>query len=257
MGMLPTKKTPPKLAPADLTVLLYGKPKLGKTTWCSQAEGALFLATEPGLNHLDVYQVPITSWQQLLDAATEIAQGGHAYKTLILDTVDNAYRFCHEHVCAKNGIKHPSDLPYGKGHALVNNEFHRVITKLASLPYGLFMTSHAQEREIEGRGGTYTKVTPTLPDAVRKILLGFVDIIGYADLEPDRKGDATTYRRVLRCRPAKHYEAGDRTGRLPETLPLDYAAFAAALATGKPDPKTNPTQSPKQAQPNKPAKNGK
>ena len=105
MGMLPTKKTPPKLNPADLTVLLYGKPKLGKSTMCSQAEDAIFLATEPGLNHLDVYQAPITSWQQLLDAAAEIAKGDHPFRTLVLDTVDNAYRFCHEHVCSKNGIR--------------------------------------------------------------------------------------------------------------------------------------------------------
>ena len=256
MGMLPTKKTPPKLNPADLTVLLYGKPKLGKSTMCSQAEDAIFLATEPGLNHLDVYQAPITSWQQLLDAAAEIAKGDHPFRTLVLDTVDNAYRFCHEHVCAKNGIKHPSDLPYGKGHALVNNEFHRVITKLASLPYGLFMTSHAQEREIEGRGGSYTKVTPSIPEGARKILLGLVDVIGYADLEPERQGEnQTTYRRVLRTKPAKHYEAGDRTGRLPETLPLDYTAFTAALASGQPTPAATPPA--KATQSTKPAKSGK
>jgi AAA domain len=99
----------------------------------------------------------------------------------------------------------------------------------------------------------YTKVTPSLPDGARKILLGLVDIVIYADLEPERQGEATTYRRVLRTKPAKHYEAGDRTGRLPETLPLDYAAFAIALATGKSEPilAQKPTQS------TKPAQNGK
>jgi hypothetical protein len=62
---------------------------------------------------------------------------------------------------------------------------------------------------------------------------------------------------VLRTKPAKHYEAGDRTGRLPETLPLDYAAFTAALATGKPAPKPKPTQSQKPTQTAKPAKPAK
>jgi len=205
------------------------------STMCSHADGALFLATEPGLNHLDVYQVPITSWEQLLDAAAEIAKGDHPFRTIVVDTIDNAYRFCQEHVCAKNGVKHPSDLPYGKGYALVNGEFHRVITKLASLPYGLFLTSHAQDHEVEGRTGKYNKVTPTLPDGARKILLGLVDIILFADVETEPRPDGgTTTRRVLRTKPAKHYEAGDRTGRLPETLALDYAAFTAALAAGKP-----------------------
>ena len=48
MPLLPTTKTAPKNTLADLTVLVYGQTKIGKTTLCSQADGALFLATEPG-----------------------------------------------------------------------------------------------------------------------------------------------------------------------------------------------------------------
>ena len=57
--MLPITKSPPKHQLADLTVLLYGPSKIGKSTWCAQADGALFLATEPGLNALNVFQVAI------------------------------------------------------------------------------------------------------------------------------------------------------------------------------------------------------
>lgn len=48
MPLLPTTKTRPKPDLADLTVLAYGQTKIGKTTLCSQADGALFLATDPG-----------------------------------------------------------------------------------------------------------------------------------------------------------------------------------------------------------------
>lgn len=235
MGMLPDKKTPKKTSPADLTVLCYGPQKYGKSTMCSQADGALFLATEPGLNHLEVYQVPIADWEELLAALAEVAKGGHEFRTVVIDTIDNAYKFCLEYVCAKHGVKHPSDLSYGKGYALVNNEFHRVITKLAQLPYGLVMTSHAQEREVETRNDKYTKVTPTLPEGARKILLGFVDIILFCDLEAETDEEGKhTYRRVLRTKPSKHFEAGDRTGKLPAVLPMNYAAFAAALGGDEP-----------------------
>lgn len=240
MGILPDKKTPKKTSPADLTVLLYGAQKLGKSTMCSQADGALFLATEPGLNHLEVFQVPIADWEELLAALADVARGDHAFRTVIIDTIDNAYKFCTEYVCAKHGVKHPSDLSYGKGYALVNSEFHRVINKLAQLPYGLVMTSHAQEREVEGRKEKYTKATPTLPDGARKILLGFVDIILFCDLDTETDAEGkSTYRRVLRTKPSKHYEAGDRTGKLPAVLPMDYAAFAAALDVESPRPGKN------------------
>ena len=128
--MLPTKTTPQKQNLADLTVLVYGRSKIGKSTWCSHSDGALFLATEPGLNALDVYQVPIRSWDELLASCGEIAEGKHPFKTVIIDTVDNAYRMCSDYICTKFKIEHESDLGYGKGWALINNEFHRVLTKM-------------------------------------------------------------------------------------------------------------------------------
>lgn len=228
--MLPSAKTPPKQNLADLSVLVYGRPKAGKSSFCAQADGALFLATEAGLNHLDTYQVPIASWEDLLEACAEIATGGHDFRTVILDTVDNAYRLCGEYICKKHRIDHESDLGYGKGYALISNEFTRVLTKLSLLPYGLYLVSHAQDIEIETRTGKYTRTVPTLPEKARKVVLGLVDIILFVDFEPciDEQG-ATHYRRVLRTKPTNTYEAGDRSGRLPDTLPLDYQAFYEAF----------------------------
>ncbi len=40
--------------------------------------------------------------------------------------------------------------------------------------------------------------------------------------------DEAITRRVIRTKPSLHYEAGDRTGRLPDVLDLDYAAFLRA-----------------------------
>jgi hypothetical protein len=233
--MLPTQKTPPKPSLHDLTVLVHGPHKFGKSTLCAQADRALFLATEPGLNHLEVYQQPISTWDELLVAAKEIAEGKHAFRTIVIDTVDNAYRMCAEYICRRYEIEHESDLEYGKGYAMVNAEFHRVLNKLALLPYGLFLVSHSQEKEIETRTGKYTKVVPTLPDKARKLVLGLVDIILFCDLEPVAGADGKpAYRRVLRTKPSIAYEAGDRTGRLPEVLDLNFVAFAAAFAQGVP-----------------------
>ncbi len=227
------------------------------STWCSHAEGALFLATEAGLNNLDVYQVPIATWDDLLAAGKEIAEGKHPFKTVIIDTIDNAYRMCAEHVCAKFKIEHESDLGYGKGYALINNEFYRVLNKLALLPCGLFLISHSQEREIETRTGKLTRIVPTLPDKARKIVLGMVDIILFCDLEVTSGADGKpVQRRVIRTKPHVNYEAGDRTGRLPEILDLDFQKFVAAYAQGTtstaPSPAVVPEPSPAAPKPNAP-----
>jgi hypothetical protein len=232
MALLPSAKTAPKPNLADLTVLVYGQTKIGKSTFCSNSESAVFLATEPGLNALDVFQVPIQSWDDLLTACGEITEGKHPFKTVIIDTVDNAYKFCADYILKKFKIEHESDLGYGKGYALINNEFQRVLTKLAFLPCGLFLVSHAKEIEVETRTGKYTRVVPTLPDKARKIVLGMVDMVLYCDLEVTVGENAEqNMRRVIRTKPSLYYEAGDRTGRLPETLDLDYPKFFEAFNT--------------------------
>ena len=243
--MLPTAKTQAKPDLADLTVLVYGQTKIGKSTFCSQAAGALFLATEPGLNALEVYQIPAQSWDDLLNACAEVTEGKHPFKTVIIDTIDNAYKFCTDYIVKKHKIEHESDLGYGKGYALVNNEFQRVLTKLAFLPYGLFLISHAKEIEVETRTGKYTRVVPTLPDKARKIVLGMVDQVLFCDLDLTTAEDGTSnIRRVIRTKPSLYYEAGDRTGRLPEALDLDFRkffdAFNAAVAPLKPQAAAKP-----------------
>lgn len=227
---LPTTKTAPLTSLQDYTVLLYGPSKVGKSSFCSHADKALFLSTEPGLNALSAYEQPIGSWPELLEALGAIAKGDHSFKTIVLDTVDNAFGLCQEYICGKLGIDHPADAAYGKGFSAVNGEFDRVLTKLAKMPYGLFLISHSMEKEVDTRTGKYIKVIPTLPGKAGKIVLGLVDIILYATIEvaKDKNGEPIETR-VIKSTPSQFYDSGDRTGRLPETLPLDYKALVKAF----------------------------
>jgi hypothetical protein len=238
---LPENPTAPVIDPKRLTVLIYGPPKIGKSTFCSQSDGAIFLATEPGLNSLNVHQIPIDSWAKLLEALSELAKGGHKFKTVVLDTIDVAYRMCSEHVLGEQHVKHESDLGYGKGWAMVKAEFNRVLVKLAHLPYGLILVSHAQDKEVVGRTGTKTKTVPNLPDKAREILLGLVDVILCCAVEETTIDGKQGHRRVMYSKPSLNYEAGDRTGKLPEIIGLSYAEFAGAFA-GTPEPSAEKPQ---------------
>lgn len=233
--MLPTQKSKPKSDIRDLITLLYGQPKIGKSTFCAQAEDALFIETEPGLELLEVYKQPVYSWKEFLETCSEIREGKHNFRTVVIDTIDNLYKFCREEVLTKNKLQHESDMQYGKGYDLVNQEFYKRLSALSLLPYGLMMISHAQEKEVKTRTGKAVKITPTLPNSARKTVMALADFILYAEVEEvvDSKNQIIGYERVIRTKATTAYEAGDRLGRLPETLPLDYAAFAAAIKGSK------------------------
>ena len=89
---LPTTKTKPTTDLAKQSILLYGVPKLGKSSFALQFPEAMFFECEPGLNHLEVFKVPTYSWEAFLEACKLLAKGDHNSKTLVIDTVDNAFK---------------------------------------------------------------------------------------------------------------------------------------------------------------------
>jgi len=226
LALLPTEKRKPKQRLEDFSILLYGQPKIGKSTFCSQMDNPLFLATEPGLNALEVYEVQIPDWKTFLQVCAEIAQGGHPFKTIVIDTVDNLWKACAEHFREKLDIVHESDLPYGKAYMLIRDEFLRVLRKMSLLPYGLILTSHVEVEEIKTRTQTINKAVPSIPKSGRTTVLGWVDMILYATMETTEDGEEI---RVIRTKPSENWEAGDRTKRLPATVPLDFEEFKRAF----------------------------
>lgn len=222
--MLPTQPSTPKTKLEDYTILLYGSPKIGKSTFASQFPKPLFLSTEPGLNALSVYEKPIHDWTSFLSVCAVIAEGKHDFKTIVIDTVDNLYKSCADYVLQKADVTHESDLDYGKGYALVRTEFSRAIRKLTMLPYGVIFISHTAREEIKTRTTVYHRNIPTLPKNIREALLAWVDIILFADITPEGK-------RVLRTKTDERYLSGDRTisifGKpLPDELSLEFSKFS-------------------------------
>lgn len=224
MSVLPAEMTLPIFDLMKLIILIYGVPKIGKSTFCSNAEDVLFLATEPGLKALSVFAVQVNCWKDIIAAGNELAKSDR-FKTIVVDTVDIAYQLCMDHTCKVHNIKHPQDLDYGKGWSLVNREFSRVMTTMANLDRGLIFVSHAQEITLKSPTAEINKAVPTLGGKSRDFIMGLSDIILYAEINETKKG----HERIVHATPSMEWEAGDRTGRLPEVLPLDWNAVATAL----------------------------
>ena len=237
---MPIRKAEPIVDLQKKTIFIWGSPKIGKTTFATSCPGAVVLATEPGLNDMtcerweyDESHYVINSWVDLGQATTDVIAAG--YKTIVLDTADNAYTLCEKYVCNQHKVEHKQAgvLGYGVGDALITAKFRGYITWLASAGMGLIMTSHATTETV----GETTIVVPTLNKKIRPIVMGSMDIILYCTTEVNVGADGKRKNNhVIWCKPDASYEAGDRTGRFPEKMPLNYEAFAAAYAAGAPRP---------------------
>lgn len=214
MSLLPDSKTEVNVTLEDQIMLIYGRPKIGKSTFCSNLDKALFLATEAGLNHLKVAKVNLTSWDMFLDVCKELKDGDDRYDTIIIDTVDNLVDLCADYINAKNEISHPSELGYGKGWSDITKELKRVLTKLVAMPYGLIMIGHSKQEEIETKTSKYNRFTLTISGKNADVIKDMSDIILFMDSEM-RDGEEIG---VVRTKPSLYYDAGDRSNLLPENI---------------------------------------
>lgn len=230
MIKLPTKKSKPQFSMEKLSMILYGAPKIGKSTFCSYADDALFIATEPGLNHLETANVFVNSWREFLEVMAALATEKHGFKIIIIDTLDKLCDFCELDICEKAKVQTIGDLGFGKGYTLYKNELKRVFIKVFALNMGVILTSHSQLIDVDTQTGRQTKWMPTFEKRAREIIMPMVDIIGFAQnvVSLNQNGERVESR-VLQTKTSSIWEAGDRTGRLPETMPFDYKLFEKAI----------------------------
>jgi DNA polymerase III delta prime subunit len=224
---LPIEKTPPSLDPATAKVLLYGPPKVGKSTLAAglDTDHTLFIATEPGLGALEVYSVPVTSWTQFREVGAKLAENSDQFKMVVIDTVDELYRMVSDDVCTRMGVEHPSDKGYGKVWGAIASEFRLRVGKLSSLGLGIWFVSHSKDVEIEKSVGKITKTVPTVAGQAREFLIGFCDYILYATSHLSENGE----QRVIHSSASENFEAGCRGEQLPDPLELRAETLRDAM----------------------------
>lgn len=213
------------------SVFFYGQPKSGKTTIASKFPKALILAFEKGYNALPgVFAQPINSWGEFKKLFSELKtpEVHEKFETIVLDTADIAYSYCEKFICNREGVDSIGDIPYGKGYALVSQEFDESIRKILNLDYGLVLISHSKTiTEKNEKGQEVSRIVPTLDNRGRLICERTCDIIGYSRGVEDEAGNVET-RLFLRGTPS--YVAGSRFKYVPTSIEFTYENLVKAIS---------------------------
>ena len=230
--VLPERPKPVVSNPLKYTTLIYGREKIGKTVWASSFPKALFLATEPGVEGLDVFAFNhedgyVKNWDIMRRAIDLLVEDkATRFKVVVIDTVDRAYDMALDWVCSNRGIEYPGEdaagrNDYGKSWRAVKVEFSEAILRLKRAGYGIVFTSHAKELTIQAKGGdSYDRIIPTMSKQASNTVEALVDFFFYAEYVKDADGNNS---RVLICEGDEVIWAGARStpgGNFPKFLPL-------------------------------------
>lgn len=207
--------------------LIYGQPKTGKTTLASQfgdddQNKVLFFATEPGHKFQSIYmwttdkeKLP-NKWEHFIQCLNEFSKDD-SFKCLVVDTASHLVTWCIQHILEQRDVKDESEGQYGDVFRRITREFKRVINALGQLNKGIIFIAHEGPRKKED-----DLIHPDLPDKYENLFIGLVDYVlyCYVDFEGNRH---------IRTKGNHKIVAGDRSGKLPEIMPMNAEVLTKHL----------------------------
>lgn len=210
-------------------IAIYGREKVGKSTFGARLPRALFCNFEVGTNFLSVKKQNIDKWStfKLVLRQLEMPKAHDYYDTVVIDTVGQAYTLCEEYICAQNGVQKLGDIPYGRGYADCKKEFESALRKITMLGFGICCICHSEIKKESGPNDTVIEtVAPAMPSRAADVVNRLVDIIAYIDVTYDEDGQGIR-RFITRRTPT--IMAGSRLPYLDPVIPFSYESLVDAI----------------------------
>ena len=170
-------------------LLLYGAPKVGKTTMLSMLDDCLILDTEKGSRMIEGYIKEVNTRDELLETLLEIKDSKDvSYKYIALDTIDKIADWAEKRVCEEEGVKAIGDLAFGKGYGMVREKVSKTVDAFKEITEHLIIIGHRKVAYAVTEGNPI--VIPEsldLTGKLKNIIMSAADAIGYVYRDEDEK----------------------------------------------------------------------
>jgi|TARA_X000001382_G_scaffold112632_1_gene89980 Cdc6-like AAA superfamily ATPase len=210
-------------------MVIYGPPKIGKTTALSQLDDCLIIDLEDGSDMVDALKVKVNDLAELTEVGKAIMKDGKSYKYIAIDTITKLEEWCEEDAkriymatpMGKNfEQKNPGasvlSLPNGAGYLYLRIAYKKWIDRLNKLADHVILVGHLKDKMLEKKGKEVAAKDLDLTGKIKSITCANADAIGYIYREDDQT--------MISFNSMDDVTAGSRCDHLKgETMPLDWS----------------------------------
>ena len=193
--VLPTSKiSPTQKSPANL--IIFSKPKIGKTSLLSTLDNCLILDLEGGTKYLNAMKVEAKNFEDIKEIGQAIKAAGNPYKYIAVDTITAledmiipyAEVLYSKSPMGKNWFNPDGGkskygtilgLPEGAGYYWTRQAFTKVIDYILTWAPHVIFVGHVKDTQLEKAGGTFSSLDLDLTGKLKRITTSNSDAIGY------------------------------------------------------------------------------
>lgn len=176
-------------------LILFGLPKVGKTTVLSTLDNNLILDLEKGSTYIDALKIEANSVKDLKEIAKAIKDAGCPYKYVTIDTITaleemvkplaiQLYRNSPQASDKYADVTDPTLLPNGSGYGFIRIAIEMIIDMFAKVTPNIILCGHVKDVSLnEGLDGTVKDLD--LVGKTKRILSAKSDAIGFVHRDDD------------------------------------------------------------------------
>nr|DAX21703.1 MAG TPA: AAA domain protein [Caudoviricetes sp.] len=192
MIVLPKEKVKAKVENPRF-LIIFGKPKAGKTTLASKLDNNLIVDLEGGSEFLEVLAVQARSVKDLGEIANAIREeikstGKKPYKYITLDNASRLEEICLSYAATlyrqtPMGKNYQGNdvrtLPNGSGYMYLQQAVRKVIDMFRDLCDNFILIGHLKDKMINKEGEELSEMSLDLVGKLANIICGEADAVGY------------------------------------------------------------------------------
>lgn len=184
--------TPENHDPKNL--ILFGSPKIGKTTIVSQLQNCLILDFENGSDYVSALKLKVTNLQELKDICLAIKKAGNPYTFIAMDTITALEDFAKPLALAlfkaspagsKSDIDDVLKAGMGLGYGYLREAIEKIISMVQSVCKHIILVGHVKDTSIGNDDDGATIKDLDLVGKTKRILSAKSDAIGYVYRDKD------------------------------------------------------------------------